>query len=203
MISFLKKVLTGLRPVRYRSASKTLAVLGYFDKKTEEMICDIKKRTELSICELGEAVYSAPHITFLITDDRGIDKMKKRLDGIARKIPLPVVRFSHIGYFPSSGVVFIGITPTTELMRFHTVICSKFEGTDSRISPYYMPSKWIPHCSIADGVEEISIKTSVYREIPFPFEARIERLAITEMDHSTGKLVNSVDIQEKVFPDQD
>ncbi len=203
MISFLKKVLTGLRPVRYRSASKTLAVLGYFDKKTEEMICDIKKRTELSICELGEAVYSAPHITFLITDDRGIDKMKKRLDGIARKIPLPVVRFSHIGYFPSSGVVFIGITPTVELMRFHAVICSKFEETDSRISPYYMPSKWIPHCSIADGVEQISINTSVYKEIPFPFEARIERLAITEMDHSTGKLVNSVDIQEKVFPDQD
>jgi len=201
LISFLKRALTGLRPGRKKSGGRTLAVLGYFDKLSENMICGVKKRTELSICEEGKETLTRPHITFLITDDTGIGTMRRKLDSIMKKKALPVVRFSHIGYFPSSGVVFIGITPTVELMKFHSLICSSFEGTDSVISPYYLPSKWVPHCSIADGVGEISIKTSIYKEIPFPFEARIDHLSITEMDHNTKEMVKSFDIQEKLYQD--
>lgn len=197
MSSFLKRVLSGLRPGRKKKSSKTLAVLGYFDKSTEDFICSVKNKTALSICETGELVLSRPHITFLITDDRGIKFMEKRLEGMLKKSHMPAIRFSHIGYFPSSGVVFLGITPTYDLMRFHEMIASKFEGTKADISPYYLPSKWVPHCSIAEGVQEISIKTDIYKEILFPFEAKVERLLITEMDHNTGKVVESTYIHSE------
>lgn len=202
MNSFLKKVLTVLRPGRKKGSFKTLAVLGYFDSETEKKICRIREMFNIK-CDNSEDEPNRPHVTFLITEDRGIDLLSKRINGLIRRIKLPAVRFSHIGYFPRSKVLFIGITPTNELMRFHAVISNRFDAANEGISPYYMPEKWVPHCSIAEGTDELSIRPDPDNEMGFPFEARIVKISVTEMDHKIGKMVAAIDMEsvDKQVPD--
>jgi 2'-5' RNA ligase len=176
---------------------KTLAILGYFNDEVAQFVNQIRRKTGLNDSE----GLDIPHITFAITGDLPIEKAQTSIRKFLENNNLLLLEFSSFGYFTDSGVLFLGITPTIELFHFHRGLIKFITDDGHRISPYYMPGKWVPHCSVASKKSLDLSWCSEIDDISFPFPARIEKLSVTELDHSIGEMTHRIDFGQMTDPD--
>jgi hypothetical protein len=55
--------------------------------------------------------------------------------------------------FPrATGVLFLGVQVTPELLAFHADVHAALGGLPIRPWAYYLPGNWIPHCALAEGL---------------------------------------------------
>lgn len=168
---------------------KTLAILGYFNDEVSEFVSGIRKKIGIK----ENVPLDIPHITFAITEDVPIEKARTAIRKFLENNNLLLLEFSSIGYFPDSQILFLGITPSIDLFHFHSGLIKFITDEDHKISPYYMPGKWVPHCSLASKKIIDFSWCSEIEDIHFPFPARIEKLSVTELDHSIGEMTHRVD----------
>lgn len=93
-----------------------------------------------------------PHVSLIPTDASDEDALVGRL--VAAVVDAPPLRvvLSHLGWF-SGGVLFLGVTPTRELLEFHRLIhraCAP--SPTAKWIDLYQPGAWVPHCTLAMGV---------------------------------------------------
>jgi hypothetical protein len=167
---------------------KTLALLGYFNSEVANFIADIRKRIGVS-----DEQYDIPHITFAITEKTSVEKAHVAIKKFLENNNLLLLEFSSIGYFPDSKTLFLGVTPSTELFLFHSGLVKFIFDEGDKISPYYMPGKWVPHCSLISKNFNNFSWCSELDGINLPFPARLEKLSITELDHSIGEMTHRID----------
>jgi len=176
---------------------KTLAILGYFNDEVLNFVKMIRARigvTEKSKMEI-------PHITFIITGDLSIEKAQTITKKYLENNNLFLLEFSSLGFFPDSGVLFLGITPTIELFHFQSGLIKLISDEKCKISPYYMPGKWVPHCSVSTNRDFDSFWCSAIEDVFLPFPARIEKLSVTELDHSIGEMTHRIDFGQMIDPE--
>lgn len=175
---------------------KTLAVLGYFDEKALEKIGDIREHVLCRDDRSCDSTNDIPHLTFTISEKKYRKQLEKKIAEIVEKRQLPVVNFSHMGFFPKKKIVFLGVTPSISLLLFQRQIVKAVNETGAGLLPYSIPSKWVPHCSIKEESESIDITGDIFEDPCFAFEAQITKLSITEMDQESGELIYRVDFSQ-------
>jgi 2'-5' RNA ligase len=92
---------------------------------------------------------SRPHITLGVCDELSTT-FKNELSLFAREIKPFEFSLSFVGSFNTAeGVLFFGPTPTDAMFRLHTRFHSFFSAHAGRIWNHYLPSQWVPHCTLA------------------------------------------------------
>ena len=108
--------------------------------------------------------------------------------------PLPIV-LSHVAIFPGhEGVFFFGTTPNKQLREFHQKFHTVSEGILGQSVPYYLPDKWVPHCTLAIGLED-DRKVEFFRILrkwDLPRKVHLQQLAIVE--HPGGVIKSSFEL---------
>ena len=174
---------------------KTLAVLGYFDEKSLEKIGLIREQVlsrDDNLCDPLEP----PHLTFTISENKNRKELEKQIAELVEKRQLPVVNFSHMGFFPKKKIIFLGVTPSISLLLFQRQIVKIVTETGAGLFTYSVPSNWVPHCSIKEDSDSIDISGDIFEDPDFAFTAQITRLSITEMDQKSGELIYRVDFSQ-------
>jgi 2'-5' RNA ligase len=69
--------------------------------------------------------------------------------------PAPTMQLYTLGTFPGrKGALFLGVTVTAELLAFHAKVYATLADQPVGHWPYYQPSNWVPHCTLAEGVNQ-------------------------------------------------
>jgi hypothetical protein len=66
-----------------------------------------------------------------------------------------VLQLYVLGTFPGGdGVLFLGAAVTADLLAFHRDVHGALAGQPVEHSPHYLPGSWVPHCTLAEGLDK-------------------------------------------------
>jgi 2'-5' RNA ligase len=167
------------------------AVSLWFDPKSEEAIRTIWKR--LHDRRLSSFLWNGPirpHMTLAVYEALNIPPFGKSIrefcfETDAFEITLPLIGCftSPPGRMSASGAaVFLGVTPTAHLLQFHAKIHEQLALHGQVPKPFYLPSYWNPHCTIAREISADLIPEIVRaaQETPLPLHVTATRIGIIE-----------------------
>src|SRR5215469_10477698 len=67
----------------------------------------------------------------------------------------PNVQLYTLATFPGNeGALFLGVVATTELLEFHARVHAALAGQGVGHWPHYQPGNWVPHCALAEGLNQ-------------------------------------------------
>jgi hypothetical protein len=71
---------------------------------------------------------------------------------------------------------------TRSLLLMHEQLHRRLQGTVSRVDPYYTPSSWIPHCSLASGLgrKETAQVIGLFSRKALPIVGQVEKIALVD-----------------------
>lgn len=132
------------------------ALVGYLDNETEKNF----KRLWTNLSEKNITHYGIenrgrrPHIT--IADYEILDKniFIELLEKFYEEKQKVDISLNILGTFINTGTLFIAPTLSTELLTFHNNHHKYFKEFNENENSFYLPGKWIPHCTIASRLDE-------------------------------------------------
>ena len=134
----------------------------------------------------------APHISLIPADTIGERELVDHVGQVvAEQGPLEV-KFSHFGWF-DVGVLFLGVTPTGDLLEFHRRIHEA-----SAPSPHaqwiglYKPEAWTPHCTLVTGLSSADAGPALQEAselLRLPIRATCRSIEIVEIAETTRRSV--------------
>jgi 2'-5' RNA ligase len=112
-----------------------------------------------------------------------------------------IVHTSGLGIFTGQEpVIYLVITKTEKLLRFHKALWKRVELQALEPSSYYSPESWVPHITLAHSDVNKSALICALEElafIPFNWEIKIDNLAIVgQSGDEVGRLIHRLDIQD-------
>jgi hypothetical protein len=92
-----------------------------------------------------------PHVSLAVAESlAGADPAALRSVLLSRR---PALSLYTLSTFPrATGVLFLGVQVTPELLAFHADVHAALGGLPIRPWAYYLPGNWIPHCALAEGL---------------------------------------------------
>ena len=57
-------------------------------------------------------------------------------------------------------MLFLGVTVTAQLLAFHGDVHAALAGQPGEHWPYYFPGRWVPHCTLAEGLDNAEAATA-------------------------------------------
>lgn len=126
----------------------------YFDPETEKRIKRLwDVLSERGIPALDSSIYSRPHISLAVFRDVEPALLTDVLVDIARNtLPLEV-GLAAVASFPGAeGVLFLVPTVSKELIELHEYFHERISKLGLKANPYYLPGRWVPHCTIASDL---------------------------------------------------
>ncbi|RUA16368.1 MAG: hypothetical protein DSY55_04250 [Clostridia bacterium] len=159
-----------------------------FDPETERTIREIWQRiSEKGYPSALDADGYRPHITLGVYDTTSFDLSTCRyaVRAYARSVkPFPI-QIPHIGAFVDvRNVVFLGVTPSRELLKRHRDILKLCRHHASVLSPYYLPDRWTPHITLSfDLTQDQSLGVlSLGWEMALPIHGEVRSVQLIELD---------------------
>lgn len=117
-----------------------------FHRMVEDIWDELETRHGLS----GIRVTPYPHFSWQIGEEYDQEKMSKALSQIAARTKPFTVFTTGLGLFTGAvPVIFIPVVKTQELLDLHRQVWEALAPVTTGCSPYYSPSMWVPHISIA------------------------------------------------------
>ncbi|PEZ02165.1 hypothetical protein CN326_20595 [Bacillus sp. AFS018417] len=132
-----------------------------------------------------------PHITLADYKQLDIEIFKQELHQFSKRTNTIESEFSHIGSFPVNGTVFYAPTITENLKQFHTNYHKYFSFFQDNTDSYYVPDKWVPHCTVASRLTEIQLGQA-FQHVCESFEvmrAVINRIKLIQVVYEGGMCV--------------
>jgi 2'-5' RNA ligase len=132
------------------------AFVVYFDYETEKKYKNIwKDLSEKNITQYGvENKGKRPHITIADYDNLEKDRFIELLDKFYENKQKINISLNILGTFINTGTLFLAPTLSTELFDFHKNHHNYFRTFNDNKNSFYLPGKWIPHCTIASRLSE-------------------------------------------------
>lgn len=125
-----------------------------------------------------------PHITLGISDTLELENFRRYLEHFSthhRRFPLLL---SSLGVFPaeSKSAVFLGVTVNHNLLHMHEEFHRTFAEYADGIRQYYLPTQWVPHCTLADGLpcESITTAMEICSHVPLPILCHATGVSVLE-----------------------
>jgi 2'-5' RNA ligase len=135
----------------------------FFDARADAAVRDLWQR--LAAAGLPGPVAPGrcrprPHVSLTVADH--LDPGRLAVLRLVLAERRPDLHLTTLGTFPGGdGVLFLGATPTPDLLGFHTRVHQALAGQSARHSPYYLPGRWVPHCTLARGLEPAQTATAL------------------------------------------
>lgn len=158
------------------------AVEMYVDARTDQVVrrlwADLKNAGIPNELEQAQA---RPHISLACYEHIQPERLVDRLAAFAEDLSVLSLTFSFIGVFPK-GIVFWGINANTRLLQVHSRYQAAFTEFDGVSFALYHPGIWVPHCTLAMGLnqDEITRSVALAQRCALPIEAQLEKLALVE-----------------------
>jgi len=115
-----------------------------------------------------------PHAALAVYDalavDAAVASLDRAFDNVGQ-IPVTLTDFSTFG--AGSGVCYVALAPSLDLMRLHAATVAAIGET---CRPYYRTGSWTPHCTLATGMSDAEMNSardflaSDWRSLPGMFE---------------------------------
>ncbi len=127
-----------------------------FDAHTEKAIRKLwKELSDHGISHYAQEIENRkPHLT--IADYSELNNEAEYCEQFARyyeSASKMSLGFGTLGTFLNSGALFLSPNPTKKLLDFHSDHHRHFHTYSDFSNPVYHPGQWIPHCTIANGLD--------------------------------------------------
>jgi 2'-5' RNA ligase len=131
------------------------AVELYFDDQADSAVrsmWQVLAQAGLPSLATGTHRRHRPHVTLAVAESlAGADLSPVRSALAGHRPPL---RLYVLGTFPGTGgALFLGVQVTADLLAFHAGVHAALDGQGGQQWPYYLPGSWIPHCTLAEGLD--------------------------------------------------
>ena len=138
------------------------AVELYFDAGAERSLRELIDRLPVRGIRSRRPGAARPHVSLAVFDRVDTERLSEALGEFAREC-LPVrLHLGSIGVFPGDeGVVFLAPVVTGELLRLHAAVHRMAPVVAGTRREYYLPGRWVPHCTIAEGLASDDIGATV------------------------------------------
>ncbi|EOO16221.1 2'-5' RNA ligase family protein [Bacillus cereus] len=169
------------------------AIIATFDCVSTNKVRELQNELT-NIIETNELAGVEPHITLADYKELDVNLHTKRLEEfVAFQENISTVTFPSVGTFPTNGTIFLAPTITDELLRLHHSYHDYFKIFHDNPQSYYVPGKWIPHCTIANGLnlnQFLSVMECIYEKFDVTL-ASIEKLKLIKVNYEDGSAVSS------------
>lgn len=128
---------------------------------------------------------ATPHVTLGGFADEPLDMelMAEKLRLFARaKRPFSLT-LSYLGVFNTNpAVVYAGATMSLTLLETHRFFHELVAGVGQQPWDYYLPDAWVPHCTLAEGVQGVEVGTAVShcQRLTLPIHTTINRITVAQ-----------------------
>ncbi|MEH7052062.1 2'-5' RNA ligase family protein [Bacillus pseudomycoides] len=125
------------------------AVIATFDERFSERVKEIWEG-------LTDVVHNEglePHITLTDYHTLDLETYRNEFEKFTESVERFLVEFSSVGTFPTNGTIFLAPTVTRRLLELHQSFHNHFTDFHDQPQSYYVPEKWVPHCTIANRLE--------------------------------------------------
>lgn len=139
------------------------AVLLYFDDQTEQSIRNLRHAlTEQGVPSLLDKVGDRPHISLAGFSNVDRDILISLVQEYAKDIEPFQIDLNAIGTFPiKENVLFLYPVPTLQLLMSHQKFHQQLATSELISSPYYVPTKWIPHCTVEMNIPDEQLPKAI------------------------------------------
>jgi 2'-5' RNA ligase len=162
----------------------TLAIPIYFDSFSEAAIQVIWQ--ELAAQKVAPYMAESgirPHITLAIYRDIDRDACQALLSSLVQDLEPLQLTFSYLGIFTTpSPVVFLAPTVNQQLLDLHKKVNLLLDQVGEEPVPFYLPEKWVPHCTLAVEFEpdQINRVVEIARRMLLPITGWATELCLIE-----------------------
>ncbi|EMK2593101.1 2'-5' RNA ligase family protein [Bacillus cereus] len=163
------------------------AIIATFDRVFTNKITELQNELT-NVIGTNQLAGVEPHITLavhLYTEKLG--------EFVAIQENMDAVTFPSVGIFPTNGTVFLAPTVTNELLKLHHSYHDYFKTFHDNPNSYYVPGKWVPHCTIANRLHTkqfLSVMEYIYGKFDF-VTASIEKLKLIKVNYENGSAISS------------
>lgn len=122
-----------------------------------------------------------PHVSLAVAPRLDPLRVAEALADLTVAPPLPLT-FQYAGQFVGR-VLWLGPTPTAELLDHHARVHERLTAAGIAVSPEYLPGRWVPHCTLSMRVPNPLLTAAVRRCLEvLPIEATVTGAAV--VDHA-------------------
>ncbi len=154
----------------------------WFDEDAEARVRNVWQRLE----GVGVGTFAGspvrPHVTLAHSLDMDLGPFITNLSEQLESHPSFELTFPGLGLFVDSGVLYLSTIMTGALWALHREVAELTLEHGTRSSPYYLPDRWTPHCTLALTLTPKTMLDAVRfcQSVPFPLAARATRVGIIE-----------------------
>ncbi|MBO1579384.1 2'-5' RNA ligase family protein [Bacillus sp. XF8] len=163
------------------------------------VIATFDEKFSKQVIEIGEGLTGIvhnedlePHITLADYHTLDLKTYREKLEKFTEDIECFPVEFSSVGTFPTNGTIFLAPTITRRLLALHQSFYNHFKDFHDHPQSYYVPEKWVPHCTIANRLkreESIRVMEFVYKGFSVQ-TAVVESLKLIKVNDENGNLAS-------------
>ncbi|HDR7589120.1 hypothetical protein BW899_08885 [Bacillus mycoides] len=169
------------------------AIIATFDRVFTYKIRELQSELT-NIIGINQLAGVEPHITLADYNELDVNLYTEKLkEFVAFQENIAVVTFPSVGTFPTNGTIFLAPTITNELLRFHHSYHDYFKTFHDNSNSYYVPGKWVPHCTFANGLHSnqfLSVMEYIYEKFDVTL-ASIEKLKLIKVNYENGSAISS------------
>jgi 2'-5' RNA ligase len=145
---------------------------------------------------LNEIKEISPHITLAVYEDINEKDFIEDFRTFKSSFKPIDTHFDILGTFPMTGTCFVKPTVTEELLNIHSTYYKKFKAFNEKASPYYLPGRWSPHCTLGIGLSTEKLKEVFNFSVDRfkPLRVTFTDVALIKIDFEDGKCVSSIRI---------
>lgn len=161
-----------------------------FDDEADAAVRELWQRLEQAgIPSLATRTHGRhrPHVTFAMAG--AISPPTRRvLAGELEMLSLPALWLYTLGTFPTTenGLLLAAVVDA-ELLAVHSAVHDVLAKKVRQPSAYYLPGSWVPHCTLAHGVDDDQLAAGFAALHPVkPIRASVREIGVT--DTRTGEV---------------
>ena len=166
------------------------AIEMFFDTHADAAVRDLWQRLAAaglpSLATLTHRQHR-PHVSLTVTESLDQADLSPLRSVLAQHHP--ALHLTVLGTFPGSqGVLFLGAAVTEGLLTLHARAHRALAGQPVTHWPSYLPGRWVPHCTLAQGLgkEEIAGAFRLLHGYQ-PISAQVTSAGVT--DTATGTVI--------------
>ncbi|MFP3378953.1 2'-5' RNA ligase family protein [Bacillus sp. SIMBA_069] len=177
------------------------AIIATFDRVFTNKIIELQNEIT-NIIGTNQLAGVEPHITLADYNEVDVNLYTKKLEEfVAVQENMAAINFPSVGTFPTNGTIFLAPTIIDELLKLHHSYHDNFKTFHDNLNSYYVPGKWVPHCTIANKLHANQFLIAmeyIYEKFDYA-TASIEKLKLIKVNYEKGFAISSSILAEYNF----
>ena len=171
------------------------AVELYFDEESDAAVRKLwRALSDAGVPSLDGTPYR-PHVSLSVCDEVSVPEFDGLLKDWVPSLPRVTLELSHLGRFPETQVVFLGVAPTKELVEAQEACHLLLNRISHSVWDHYKPGQWVPHCTLGMPIpdESVSVALEVSRAFELPIPATTVEVGLVEVP--SGDILGSYSLK--------